>query len=270
GGADGPLAADLARGRRAAAMATLERLVDLFGHGAVYVELQRHLTRASERRLRRLLDLAGEPHLPVVAPNGVRHATPDGRPLLDVFTALRHKTTLDAVGRRLEPNLERWLKPPEEMARLFADQPAALAETAALAARCTFTLQDLGYRFPDYPVPGGGSQIAYLRTLTEAGARERYRPVGARGRRQLERELRLIEQLELAGYFLIVWDIVRFCRERGILIQGRGSAANSAVCYSLGITAVDPVGMDLLFERFLSEERHEWPDIDLDLPSGDR
>ncbi len=270
GGVEGPLAADLGAGRRDAARRALERLVGLFGRGRVYVELQRHCTRESELRTRRLLELAGTLRLPVVATNGVRYATPPERRVLDVFTAVRHKTTLDAAGRRLEPNLERWLKPPAEMARLFADQPAAVAETAELAARLTFTLKDLGYRFPDYPVPGGGSPGAHLRALTEAGARERYRTVTERVRRQLARELDLIETLDLAGYFLIVWDIVRECRARGILVQGRGSAANSAVCYSLGITAVDPVGMDLLFERFLSEERHEWPDIDLDLPSGDR
>jgi error-prone DNA polymerase len=270
GGGDGPLAADVLAGRRAAARRTLDRLVGLFGRGQVYVELQRHRTRESEGRTRRLAELAEAARLPCVATNGVRHATPPERVVLDVLTAIRLKTPLDAVGRRLEPNVERWLKPPAEMAELFADRPAAVAETVELAARCAFTLEDLGYRFPDYPVPDGGTPIGYLRALTEAGARDRYRPVTERVRRQLARELDLIERLDLAGYFLIVWDVVRFCREQGILVQGRGSAANSAVCYSLGITAVDPIGMDLLFERFLSEERHEWPDIDVDLPSGDR
>ncbi len=270
GGGDGPLAADLAAGRRDAARRTLERLVALFGVGQVYVELQRHCTRQSELRTRRLVDLAAACRLPCVATNGVRYTTAPERAILDVLTAIRLKTTLDAAGRRLEPNLERWLKPPAEMARLFADLPAAVAESGELAARLGFTLKSLGYRFPDFPVPDGGPPIAYLRALTEAGARARYRPVGERVRRQIARELDLIGKLDLAGYFLIVWDIVRHCREQGILVQGRGSAANSAVCYSLGITAVDPIGMDLLFERFLSEERHEWPDIDIDLPSGDR
>ena len=131
-------------------------------------------------------------------------------------------------------------------------------------------MADLGYRFPEYPVPAGETMASFLRKITQAGARERYRPYNERARRQVERELDLIDKLDLAGYFLIVWDIVNYCRQEDILVQGRGSAANSAVCYSLGITAVDPVGMDLLFERFLSEERGEWPDIDLDLPSGDR
>jgi len=131
-------------------------------------------------------------------------------------------------------------------------------------------MAELGYRFPDYPVPPGETPISFLRRMTDLGARERYRPYHQRARDQIARELGLIERLDLAGYFLIVWDIVNFCRQHDILAQGRGSAANSAVCYSLGITAVDPVGMELLFERFLSEERGEWPDIDIDLPSGDR
>jgi error-prone DNA polymerase len=156
------------------------------------------------------------------------------------------------------------------MARLFADHPEAVANTVALADRLGFTLEDLGYRFPDYPVPAGETMDSHLHQLTWAGARDRYRPLQEKARRQIERELALITKLGLAGYFLIVWDVVNFCRKENILVQGRGSAANSAVCYSLGITAVDPVGMELLFERFLSEERGEWPDIDLDLPSGER
>src|SRR5262245_32242854 len=270
GGMDGPLTSDLLAGRPAAARATLARLVRSFGRERVYVELQRHGTRESELVLRRALELARAARLPVVATGGLRHAVPGERPILDVLTAVRLRTPLDALGQRLSANAEQHLRAPAEMARRFADLPQAVALTGEIAARCGFTLEDLGYRFPDYPVPDGRPQIAYLRELVEAGARERYRPVTARVREQLARELLLIEKLELAGYFLIVWDIVREARARGILVQGRGSAANSAVCYSLRITAVDPVGMDLLFERFLSEERGEWPDIDLDLPSGDR
>src|SRR4030095_6510395 len=161
-------------------------------------------------------------------------------------------------------------KSPKTMAALFADRGDLLRNAEELAERLSFTLADLGYRFPDYPVPAGESQFSFLRQATEQGARERYRPYHERARRQIEHELALIGKLDLAGYFLIVWDLVNFCRRQGVLAQGRGSAANSAVCYSLGITAVDPVGMELLFERFLSEERGEWPDIDLDLPSGDR
>src|SRR5579885_636102 len=156
------------------------------------------------------------------------------------------------------------------MQRLFADLPEAVARTAEISARLEFTLADLGYEFPRYPAPPGETMASYLRKVTEAGARRRYQPYHEKARRQVERELDLIEKLHLEGYFLIVWDIVNFCRAQHILAQGRGSAANSAVCYSLGITAVDPVGMELLFERFLSEERGEWPDIDLDLPSGEQ
>ncbi|MCA9510142.1 MAG: error-prone DNA polymerase, partial [Myxococcales bacterium] len=185
------------------------------------------------------------------------------------FTCLRHGTTLEAAGRRLLPNGERHLQPREVVAARFADAPELVRGTRELAERCAFTLEDLGYRFPVFPVPDGHTQASWLRALTFRCARERYgAALAPRVRAQLERELAVIEKLDLAGYFLIVHDIARFARERRMLAQGRGSAANSAVCYALGITAVDPVGMELLFERFLSEERGEWPDIDIDLPSG--
>jgi error-prone DNA polymerase len=248
----------------------IDRLVGLFGRDNVWVELQRHLRDDDPRVIDSLLDLAAAFRVPVLASNGVRFDTPAARPLYDVLTCLRHKTTIDEAGRRLSANAERYLKPPAVMARLFSDVPQALAGTEALAERLEFTLANLGYRFPDYPVPTGETQVSFLRRITHVGARDRYRPYHDRARRQIARELQLIEKLDLAGYFLIVWDLVSFCRRQGILVQGRGSAANSAVCYALGITAVDPVGMDLLFERFLSEERGEWPDIDLDLPSGDK
>ncbi len=248
----------------------VDRLVGTFGRSNVCVELQRHLLRDEEADNHTLRDLASAFHLPVIATNGVRFADVPDRPLYDVLTCIRHKTTLEHAGRRLSWNAERYLKPADAMARLFNDVPEAIAGTRALADRLEYTMADLGYRFPDYPVPPGESMASFLRKIAQAGARERYRPYHDRARAQISRELDLIEQLDLAGYFLIVWDIVNFCRQEDILVQGRGSAANSAVCYSLGITAVDPVGMDLLFERFLSAERGEWPDIDLDLPSGDR
>jgi error-prone DNA polymerase len=246
------------------------QLTSIFGRGNVWVELQRHFRRDEQSVLQSLMDLAAAFRLPLMASNGVRFASPDSRPLYDVLTCIRHKTTLEKAGRLLTMNAERFLKPPEKMARLFADLPQAIAGTEALAERLEFTLANLGYRFPDYPVPEGESQSSFLRRIAQVGARDRYRPYHDKAKSQIARELDLIEKLDLAGYFLIVWDIVNFCRQQGILVQGRGSAANSAVCYALGITAVDPVGMDLLFERFLSEERGEWPDIDLDLPSGDR
>jgi error-prone DNA polymerase len=248
----------------------LARIVEAFGPGRVFLDVQRHRRREQEAANQALLDLADAVGLRAVATGGVRHATSRGRALLDVLTCVREKRTLATAGRLLAENAERHLKKPKAVAALFADRPDLLRNAEALGERLQFTLDDLGYRFPDYPVPGGETQFSFLCRVTEVGARDRYRPYHEKARRQIERELALIGKLSLAGYFLIVWDLVNFCRREGILVQGRGSAANSAVCYSLGITAVDPVGMELLFERFLSEERGEWPDIDLDLPSGDR
>lgn len=247
-----------------------ERLVAAFGRNNVFAELQRHMRRGEEAENQALLERARRLGIGIVAANGPAYAAPPRREVLDAFTAIRHHTTLARAGRLLEENSERHIKPAAEMARLFADLPEAIARTKEISDRIRFTLADLGYEFPPYPVPEGETMASFLRKRTEEGARQRYRPFHERARRQIERELALIGKLKLEGYFLIVWDIVRFCRESGILAQGRGSAANSAVCYSLGITAVDPVGMDLLFERFLSEERGEWPDIDIDLPSGEK
>ena len=257
-------------GRRHGVAGLLDRLVGIFGRGGVYVELQRHFRRDEAHDHESLVALAAAFRVPTIATNGVRFATPAERPLFDVLTCIHHRTTLAEAGRRLVPNAERYLKPTADMAAIFRDAPEVLARTGELADRLRYSMADLGYRFPDYPVPAGETQTSFLRKIADVGARERYRPFHDKARAQIARELDLIEKLELAGYFLIVWDIVNFCRQHDILVQGRGSAANSAVCYSLGITAVDPVGMELLFERFLSEERGEWPDIDLDLPSGDR
>ncbi len=247
-----------------------DRLRSIFGPKNLYVEIQRHFRRDQERYNRALIDYARYYGLPLLATNGVRYAKKSGRRLFDALTSIRKKTVLDQAGRLLDANAERHLKSPAEMAGLFRDLPEAIRNTKDLAARLEFTLENLGYEFPNYPVPPSETMISYLCKITDQGARERYRPYHERARRQIEHELRVIDKLNLAGYFLIVWDMVRFCRENRILAQGRGSAANSAVCYSLGITAVDPVGMELLFERFLSEERGEWPDIDIDLPSGDQ
>ncbi|HUO27885.1 MAG TPA: error-prone DNA polymerase, partial [Bryobacteraceae bacterium] len=250
------------------------RFLDLFGAKNVFVELQRHYNRHEESLNQALIDFARSHQLPLLATNGASYAAPQSREALDVLTCVRHKTTIQEAGRLLSINSERYLKSAQEMARLFADVPEAIANTKELSDRLQFTLADLGYQFPRYPTPPGDTMNSFLRKRTEEGALNRYHSKSTdlrrRARRQIDRELALIEKLDLAGYFLIVWDIVEFCRRNNILVQGRGSAANSAVCYSLGITAVDPVEMELLFERFLSEERGEWPDIDLDLPSGDR
>jgi error-prone DNA polymerase len=269
GDESGPLARALEQGGKQAARKLLEKLAAIFGQKNVYVELQRHLEREQEVRNHAAVTLARELKLPIVATNGVCYATAADREILDVFTCIKNKRQLVTAGRLLCRNAERRLRTPEQMTRLFADLPEAVANTVELSQRLEFSLENLGYQFPRYPVPDGGREIDFLRAQSMKGASERYKPVTEKVSRQLEKELALIGKLKLAGYFLIVWDIVRFCRENGILVQGRGSAANSAVCYSLGITAVDPIGMDLLFERFLSEERGEWPDIDLDLPSGD-
>jgi len=268
GGEEGPLAHALAQGGIRAAIEMVQHLCTMFGRDNVYVELQRHFHREEEARNQAALEIAQKLRLPLLATNGVGYARPPQRQLLDVFTCIRNHRTLATAGRLLARNAERYLKSPAEMTRLFSDIPQAVANTEVLSSRLKFTLNDLGYQFPEYPVPPGETQMSFLRRRTQEGMMGRYGSHNPKAQKQIERELALIEKLDLPGYFLIVWDIVRFCREQNILVQGRGSAANSAVCYSLGITAVDPVAMDLLFERFLSEQRGEWPDIDLDLPSG--
>ena len=275
GGEEGILAAALAREGYEEARTNLKRLLQLFGARNVYVEVQRHFDPIEEQRNQAAVRLADSLQLPLLATNGVRYARAEHREIQDVFTCIRNHCQLETAGRLLERNEERHLRSPEEMRQLFADLPGAIANTKELSSRLEFTLEDLGYEFPRYPIPAGETMDSFLKKRTDEGFRARYAVKGdeqlyEKAAKQVQRELQLIEKLKLTGYFLIVWDMVRFCREQGILVQGRGSAANSAVCYSLGITAVDPVGMELLFERFLSEERGEWPDIDLDLPSGDQ
>jgi error-prone DNA polymerase len=273
GGPMSPLARRLTAGDDAQALCA--HLGTIFGRGNFYIDLQRHLNPDEERLNRKFIALAEVCRIPTVATNEVCFTTGSSaelyseRALLDVMTCIRLGATLEEAGRRLWINNERQLKAPAVMTELFRDLPGAITATRAIAERCEFTLRDLGYRFPDYPLPPGETSDSYLRALTNAGARERWGTLDQRTQRQLEHELAIIARLKLAGYFLIVWDIVQFCREHRILVQGRGSAANSAVCYALGITAVDAVRMELLFERFLSEERGEWPDIDIDLPSGE-
>jgi error-prone DNA polymerase len=269
GGDEGPLAAALATTGIDAAAALLQKVAGIFP-GRTHVELQRHRRRDEAHRNVALLDLAGRLRLPLVATNGVRHARPEDKQLLDILTCIREGQHVDKAGRLLGVNRERHIKSAAEMSALFDDLPRALDGAWELANRLDFTLADLGYQFPDYPLPPGETNDSYLRKITWNGATSRFRPLTAKAQAQLEKELAMIEKLQLAGYFLIVWDIVQYCNREKILVQGRGSAANSAVCYALGITAVDPVKMDLLFERFLSEERGEWPDIDLDLPSGEQ
>jgi error-prone DNA polymerase len=270
GDEEGPLRRAWREGGAAAATLAGDRLLAAFGRDRLFVEVQRHLVEGEERHNRFLADWARAKGLQVVATNGVLHAVPEAATVVDVFTCLRHHVALDAAGRLLSPNRERHLKGEREMRELFRDMPEAVDNAARLGDRLAFTLANLGYRFPEYPVPSGESQDSFLRKVTLFGAQQRYGSVVGPVRRQVERELALIGKLGFSGYFLTVWDICAFARDRGSLVQGRGSAANSAVCYALGITAVDPIEGKLLFERFLSEGRTDWPDIDLDLPSGER
>jgi error-prone DNA polymerase len=245
-------------------------LLELFGRQNVYVEIQRHFLRGEDRVNQQLCDLAEQFRVPVIATNGVQYARPSGRQVLDVFTCIREHTHLDAAGQLLTQNAERHLKTDAQMRALFADRLDAIKNTARLAERLEFTLENIGYEFPSFPVPEGHDMNSFLRTITLFGAQQRYTSISTAVKRKLEEELSLITRLGFSGYFLIVWDIINFCREHNVMVQGRGSAANSAVCYCLGITPVDPVSNNLVFERFLSESRKGWPDIDLDLPSGDR
>lgn len=275
GGEEGPLASALVNGGEAAGRDVVEQLIRIFSAENVYVEVQRHYEREEEWRNQAAMRIADSLKLPVLATNGVRYANANDREVLDLFTAIRHHTELDQAGRLLALNSQRHLRSARGMANLFRDVPHAIENTAELSSRLQFQLDDLGYEFPRYPVPDGESMDSFLRKRVAEGVQRRYAPkkdstLLERAKKQVEHELALIEQLGFAGYFLIVWDIVRFCKENDILVQGRGSAANSAVCYALEITAIDPVGMELLFERFLSENRGEWPDIDLDLPSQDK
>ena len=272
GGDEGPLAAALMRGGEDAGRDVVEQLTRIFGRNNVYVELQRHCEREEEWRNQAAIRIARSLKLPLVATNGVRYATVYDREILDLFTAIRNHTELDRAGRLLAVNSERHLHAAREMVALFRDVPGATENTIELSSRLSFELSDLGYEFPRYPVPEDETMVSFLRKRVAEGVERRYGPkrdpkLFERAKKQVEHELLLIAKLGFEGYFLIVWDIIQFCKRNGILVQGRGSAANSAVCYALEITAIDPVGMELLFERFLSESRGEWPDIDLDLPS---
>ena len=270
GDEEGPLHQALIAGDFSRADQFLASLKEIFGMNHLFVEIQRHALRTEQWLNQRLCELADRHRLKLLATNGVLYGTSNRRMALEVFTCALNHTHLDAAGRLLEPNTERHLKPATAMNELFPDLPHAVANTIAVANEIEFTLENLGYQFPRFPVPQGETMDSFLEKVVWGGARQRYDKINERVRSQIEHELALIRRLEFSGYFLIVWDLVRYCRESDIMVQGRGSAANSAVCYSLGITAVDPVRGNLLFERFLSEGRKGWPDIDLDLPSGDR
>ncbi|MEN6451095.1 MAG: error-prone DNA polymerase [Thermoguttaceae bacterium] len=230
-----------------------------------YLLAELHRGPDDRGELARLQDISRQTRIPLVAAGDVHYHVRQRASLHDVVTAIRCNTTVAEVTQHLFANAERHMKSPAEMARLFADAPDALARTLDIADRCTFSLDELRYEYPEELAPAGMTLSEYLAQLTWEGAKERY-PAGVpeKVQRLVEHELQLIGELHYEAYFLTVWDLVRFARARGILCQGRGSAANSAVCYCLGVTAVDPERMDVLFERFISRERNEAPDIDID------
>lgn len=275
GDREGPVMRHLLKDHREAALRAAQTLIDLFGQGNVYVEIMRHGLRDDGRLVRHLTDLATHLKLPLLATNSPLHATRADRLLCDAFTCLRHHLPLDQAGLLLAENGERHLKSPLEMERLFTDIPEALQNVRELDERIGFTLENLGYRFPDFPDESGKpmtlpDQTTLLRQRSHQGAHERYGKPSRQIFDQITKEIELIDRLGFSGYFLIVQDIVRFARSRGILCQGRGSAANSVVCFVLGITNVDAFHQRLVFERFLSENQRKWPDIDIDFPSGER
>lgn len=269
GGSDGFIHHSIKQGRGLTDLAWLNYVFE----GRLYVELQRHHLRHEEHINQNLLGYAHKLRLPYFASNGAYYADEYDRELFDVFTCIRNHTTIYEAGKLLSENSERYLKNEQQMLRLFADIPEAVEMTNQIASRVNFSMDELSYNFPDYPLPAGQTADAVLREKAIARSHERYQDQTWQLRSQvlsrLEKEFRIIEMKKLAGYFLTVCDISDFCKENNILSQGRGSAANSVVCYALGITAVEPIGNKLLFERFLSEKYEQYPDIDIDLPSGD-
>jgi error-prone DNA polymerase len=238
---------------------------DIFGDRC-YLLAELHYGANDAARLAELQQLSHEVRMPLVAAGDVHYHVPGRMVLHDVVTAIRHGTTVAALeGTRLFPNAERHLRSLEDIDMIFAAVPDAIARTVEIADRCRFSLDELRYEYPTELAPAGQTPLEYLRQLTWQGAAERY-PAGVSDklRGQLEYELKLIGDLHYESYFLTVWDLVRFARSWNMLCQGRGSAANSAVCFCLGVTSVDPATSNLLFERFVSRERNEAPDIDID------
>lgn len=269
GGADGFMHKSIKNGT---GDADIQWLKDVF-QDRLYIELQRHYLRHEEHLNQLLLRYAQKYQISYFASNGPHYADKHDRELLDIFTCIKNHCTIYEAGNLLSENSERYLKDHRQMLRLFEDLPEAVEITSEIADRIDFSMDELSYNFPDYPVPNGETMDSLLRQKAFAGAGERFSGASISTRYEvrsrLEKELKIIAGKGLAGYFLQVGDISDFCWQNKILSQGRGSAANSVVCYALGITAVDPIEHDLLFERFLSEKYERYPDIDIDLPSGD-
>lgn len=269
GGPDGFIHNSIKRGDGQLDLAWLKYVFE----DRLYVELQRHHLRHEEALNQTLLGLAHKLRIDYFASNGVYYADENDRELFDVFTCIKNHTTIYDAGKLLSENSERYIKTEKQMLRLFADLPEAVEITEEIAQRVNFSMEELAYTFPDYPVASGETMNSVLRQKAIERSQERYRdkawPIRSQVLPRLEKEFRIIEMKRLAGYFLVVNDISDYCKANKILSQGRGSAANSVVCYALGITAVDPIEHNLLFERFLSEKYEQYPDIDIDLPSGD-
>jgi error-prone DNA polymerase len=269
GGADGFIHKSIKNGRGLEDIAWLNYVFEK----RLYVELQRHHLRNEEYINHQLLAYAYKLRVPYFASNGPYYAEQSDRELFDVFTCIKNHCTIYEAGKLLSENNERYLKSKSQMLKLFEDYPEAVETTKEIAAQVTFSMDELSYRFPDYPVEAGETVHSVLRARAIERSVERYIDKSWALRSQviprLEKEFRVIEMKGLGGYFLTVSDIADFCRSHNILSQGRGSAANSVVCYALGITAVEPIANKLLFERFLSEKYEQYPDIDIDLPSGD-
>ncbi len=280
GGAGGAVVRALEEHGPGAAERTVQWLVDCFGRDHVLVELWDHGDPVDPVRNDQLVRIAARANVDCIATNNVMYAVPAQHRLATALAAVRNRCGLDEIDHRLPAAATAYLRSGAEMTRRFARYPGVVERTVSLADEIAFDLSLVAPRLPPFPCPDGLDEMAYLRRLVAAGARRRYgdRPdddredlsLRARAWRTIEHELDIIDTLGFAGYFLVVWDIVRFCEERGILCQGRGSAANSAVCYSLGITKADAVSLGLLFERFLSPERDGPPDIDIDIESGRR
>jgi len=242
-----------------------EKLLSYFGKERLAIPLARVLDGRDEERTQSARALSERYQIPLLATNDVHFHEPTRRPIQDIFAALRNGTTVPQAGHHLFPNAERYLKSPEQMEKLFHDLPEALETSVRLADLCTFSPSELRYQYPSEWIPKGETAQTWLTKLTWEGAQKRYpNDTPDSVQKQLQHELGLIEQLQFADYFLTIWEIVEFARSRNIICQGRGSAANSSVCWCLGITAIDPVRMGLLFERFISTERGEPPDIDVD------
>jgi error-prone DNA polymerase len=266
------VAQPLLQGQPETAQAALQRLLDIYGAEQLWVELQHHALPDDDWLMRQLLELARRFRLRIVATNDVHYATPAESDLRDVLVAIRHQEPLTQARRagRLFANRSYHLADPAEMARRFRERPEALAASVAVAARCQVSLEFAHQRLPAIPIPAGRTEFEHLYQLCHDSLPRRYRTLTGRLLKQLGHELNTIETTGLAGFFLLVWDVVRFARDRGIRCQGRGSAANSVVAYLLGITNVDPLAHNLPFERFLSENRATMPDIDIDFAAGRR